>query len=308
MPHISVIIPFYNCVNWLEEAVESALLQSFNDYEIILVDDGSETADNFPPNINDNRVRYVRQENSGPAAARNLGVKLSTGQFVAFLDSDDLWLPNKLEVQLGYMLDNPDIIFSHTSYIRINTKGTFIEEIASGKFRGKVYPRIISNCPIATPTVMIRRDILNEFKFNEFAKIGEDVILWTQISKQYEILGINKPLTKVRIHNNNAAFNIHRNLQGNLNIINHALEYDRGLDIFSKRKAYSKLYNIKGSIFLQKNLRNKGIRCFIKGLFSWPVSINNFLMLFQCILPERYFLYFAEISRKINSLRSSKLL
>jgi glycosyltransferase involved in cell wall biosynthesis len=308
MPYISVIIPFKNRFHWLEEAVESVLLQSFKDYEIILVDDGSDADYNFLTNINDNRVRYVRQENRGPAAARNLGVELSTGRFVAFLDSDDLWLPNKLEVQLGYMLDNPDIIFSHTSYIRINTKGTFIEEIASGKFRGKVYPRIISTCPIATPTVMIRRDILNEFKFNEFAKIGQDVILWTQISKQYEISGINKPLTKVRIHDNSAAFNIHRNLKGSLNIINHALEYDKDLDIISKRKAYSKLYNIRGRIFLKKNLRNKGIRCFIKGLFSWPVSINNFLMLLQCILPERYFLYFAEISRKVNSLRSSKLL
>jgi glycosyltransferase involved in cell wall biosynthesis len=286
-PNISVIIPFYNRLEWLEEAIKSVLIQSYNDYEIILVDDGSDKTYNFLPNISDNRIRYVRQENRGPAAARNLGIELSQGKFVAFLDSDDLWLPNKLEIQLRYMQDNSEVGLSHTSYTRMSSKGDFLEKISSGKFTGYVYPKIILSCPIATPTVIIRKKILKNIKFNERVKIGEDVIMWVQISKQYKILGIDNPLTKVRIHGDNAAIDIHKNLQGNLNIIKYTLENDNDLDFISRKKARSGFYNIKGHIFLLKNQKNKGIQCFIKGLFYWPMKRNNFIMLIKCIMPEK---------------------
>jgi glycosyltransferase involved in cell wall biosynthesis len=300
-PTVSVIIPFYNRLSWLEEAIKSVLVQSCKDYEIILVDDGSNTTYNFLPNISDNRIRYVRQENRGPAAARNLGIELSQGKFVAFLDSDDLWLPNKLEIQLRYMQDNPKIGLSHTSYTRMSPKGDLLEKISSGKFTGYVYPKIILSCPIATPTVIIRKNILNNIKFNEGVKIGEDVILWIQISKQHKILGIDIPLTKVRIHGDNAAIDIHKNLHGNLNIINYTLENDNDLDFISKKKARSRFYNIKGQILLQKNHQNKSIQFFFKGLLYWPMERNNFIMLIKCILTEKYFNILRNIIKKAKA-------
>ncbi|EGP5645247.1 glycosyltransferase family 2 protein, partial [Enterococcus faecium] len=102
---VSVIIPFYNQKFWLEQAVDSVLKQTHQFFEIIVVNDGSlesiEDIDN-----KDKRIRVIEKKNGGPASARNLGMKLSNGKYIAFLDSDDIWLPNKLEVQLNFMIDN----------------------------------------------------------------------------------------------------------------------------------------------------------------------------------------------------------
>ena len=173
MPQVSVIIPFHNRIKWVSEAVQSVLDQTYHDFEIILVDDGS-TEPLLPYlEIHDPRIKYIRQDNKGPSSARNHGINLSKGTFIAFLDSDDLFLPTKLERQIELMKKNPDVLFSHTSYERINTEGSFIEKVESGLFSGIVYPEpILSTCPIATPTVMIHREALkSDIRFDESLQI-----------------------------------------------------------------------------------------------------------------------------------------
>jgi len=117
--------------------------------------------------------------------------------------------------------------------------GKDLERIDSGKFTGRVYPRIVTHCPIATPTVMVRRDILGELNFEESVCVGEDVILWTQIARSHDIMGIDRPLTRVRVHGRNAFAEPGDQYHGNMNILRHAFRNDRSFNAEFRREAFS---------------------------------------------------------------------
>ncbi|WP_283193766.1 glycosyltransferase [Rhizobium sp. AN80A] len=135
---VSVVIPFYNRIDWTIEAIQSVQAQTHQNFEILLIDDGS-TEDLTLLNAAvgaDHRIQYFRQANSGPAKARNLGIELATGSYIAFLDADDLFLPTKLERQLTFMLDNA-AHFSHTSYRRMDGSGIQLRCIRLGRSLAK---------------------------------------------------------------------------------------------------------------------------------------------------------------------------
>ncbi|MFH1231916.1 MAG: glycosyltransferase family 2 protein [Planctomycetota bacterium] len=287
MPAVSVIIPFYNRVTWLSEAVQSVLNQTYHDFEIVIIDDGSDESVDFLNGIRDPRIRYVRQEHKGPAIARNHGIELATGEYLSFLDSDDIFMPNKLEVQIAHMIKHTDVCLSHTSYIRINLHGEYIEEVKSGKFTGKVYPKIIYDCPIATPTVMIRKSLLNELKFEETVNVGEDIILWALIAKRYEILGIAEPLTKVRMHGRNVTDNPETLFIGNMNIYKYVLEADKNLKLNFRIRVKSKIYRSTGILYYEQNQKVKGFRYLIRGFCYWPLGIKNLLIVPFLLIPRR---------------------
>lgn len=203
-PLVSVIIPFFNRIDLTMKAIKSVLGQTHKNYEIILIDDGSK--ENIKKRIKklDPRIKYFRQNNRGPASARNLGLKHSSGKYVAFLDSDDIFLPNKIKTQVLIMEKNPRIVLSYTNYSYINFLGNKIIKIKN-KISSNKYPWIVFRCLIATPTVMINRKLLKDFSFNEKLMIGEDVVLWAKIAKKNRILKISNVLTYVRKHKNQAA-------------------------------------------------------------------------------------------------------
>lgn len=203
---VSVIIPFYTNINWLREAINSVLQQSYKNFEIIVINDGSkEDMTCFLEEYN-KKIIYVEEENKGAAAARNKGIDIATGKYIAFLDSDDIWEKEKLEKQVEYMEANK-LVWSHTSY-------SIFGEIEKSKnidvsyFKGMSFPLSIISNPIATPCVMIRSSKIKndkELRFNENMKSGEDTFLWVKISIKYSLGVINESLTKVRIRGSNAA-------------------------------------------------------------------------------------------------------
>lgn len=217
MPEVSVIIPFYAGVNWLKEAVDSVLLQTFKDYEIIVVNDGS------PENMTEfltqysNKIKYIKKENGGPSTARNTGIEIATGKYIAFLDSDDRWLPQKLEIQLKYMREN-DAIWSYCGY-RTFGVGKSVE-----------YKMTNSNIPIihryntpyiATPCVVIERQYLIDYpnvRFNPDLRFGQDSYFWLMINADNSILAIPDVLVEVRIRGENASKRARIQLQARSNI------------------------------------------------------------------------------------------
>lgn len=216
---ISVIIPFYNRFAWTIEAIKSVLSQTYQQFEILLIDDGS--TDDLRPVRDfisiDKRIKYFRQENGGPAKARNNGIRQATGDYIAFLDADDLFYPAKLEIQLGHMLKY-GLAFSHTSYHRMNLEGQVIGAISSGTLSGMVFPGVLASCPIAMPTVMARSEIFKSNYFPEQFEIAEDVCLWISIASKYEVGGIDGCLSKVRVGPNTAALNKAKQAMGYINI------------------------------------------------------------------------------------------
>ncbi len=277
-PLVSVIIPF-NRINFLKDAIKSVFCQSYREIEIILISDGSINS-LHELELNDSRIKFFKQEKSGPSVARNLGISKSSGNYIAFLDSDDLFLPNKIEDQVKIMEKNKNILLSHSSFLYIDKKEKEISLKQSGNFSGFVYPKILLHCPIATPSVMIRKKVKElGLKFNNNIRISEDILLWSEIAKISPILGIKKPLSKIRKHDNNSSDNPKSRLIGGYNIYYYGIKKDEKLSRrfgiysiiithLSVSKKYLKrfeiksflkniIYSLKYIIFL---IINKGIK------------------------------------------------
>lgn len=273
-PTVSVIVPVYERIGWAVEAVGSVLKGTFKDFEVILVDDGS-TEDIAPlRRLEDGRVRYIRQENRGASAARNLGLEMARGRYVAFLDSDDVFESEKLERQVALMERHPDIDMSHTSYEVMDEKGSFLREVRAGGYSGQVYPAIYSDSHyIATPTVMVRRDVPERgVRFNESVRYGEDTLFWVECLKRSELLGIDEPLSKVRMHGASAISNPDAQLEGTISLTRHGLAKDKNLPFFQRRKMVSSRNIGVSQIYAQKQKRAEALSHAFTALFAWPFS------------------------------------
>lgn len=207
MSEISVIIPAYNSEKHIEEAIESLFAQSLPVKEIIVIDDGSTDGTASLVKKHGERVSYYFQENRGLAAARNTGIRKSTGYYLAFLDADDLYLPEKIEVQKRFLDDHPDIdmVFSDFEYFG----GTLLrrpipESFKTGK--GDIFLDLFRYNCIAIPTVLIRRDCFEEVGFfDELLRAVEDYDLWLRLIKSKKIGYIDRVLAKVRLHPENMS-------------------------------------------------------------------------------------------------------
>lgn len=212
---VSVVVPVRNGIPVACDAVRSVLEQTHRNCEVVVVDDGStdSTADLASLADEDNRVRLVRQESRGLAAARNLGMEMARGEYIAFLDPDSRFLPLKVQRQLELM-QRSGSLFSHTSYYARSPE--LLPELGvsrSGAFGGGVYPAIIGECPVATGTVMIHRLIRAEsFLFPETLAVDEDALLWIDIAARHDLLGIDEPLTIVEWLRDSTALDLDKNI------------------------------------------------------------------------------------------------
>lgn len=188
LPSVSVIIPAYNAAKYIGEALDSVLAQTFTSYEIIVINDGSPDTDKLERELDaySANIRYLKQENQGAAAARNAGLRAATGEFVAFLDADDTWLPNFLENQLAFLHSSKaDVVFSDAMLLGESPLAgrTFMEVQPS---RGEVTTEslLATNVTVLTSAVLARKKpILDVALFDPNMKRGHDFDLWFRLAK-----------------------------------------------------------------------------------------------------------------------------
>ena len=195
---ISVIVPTYNQSRYLARAIESVWAQDLNDVEIIVVDDGStdDTEAILQELSNQGRLRYFRQENQGPAAARNRGIRESRGELIAFLDSDDFWLPGKLKAQLNALARTGDR-FSYCGSKVIDENESLIALAPASTDDGRFINLVWGN-RFATPTVLVQRSLLDEVGlFDESLRTGEDWDLWLRLASKGPGACVSEPLAVV---------------------------------------------------------------------------------------------------------------
>ncbi len=187
-PLVSVIIPTYNRDWIVAEAIDSVLAQDFSDYELLVVDDGSEdrTAEILAA-YGDN-ITVLHQSNKGVSAARNCGIAAAAGRLIAFLDSDDLWLPQKLSTQVKFFSDHPDAVINQTEErwirngVRVNPKKRHL------KFSGMIFERSLALCLVSPSAVMIKKSLFDTVGvFDEDLPACEDYDLWLRISCRYPV-------------------------------------------------------------------------------------------------------------------------
>lgn len=202
-PRVSVIIPTYNRSRVLAEAIGSVLAQTYQDFEILVVDDGS-TDDSDRMILErfggEPRVRYLRQRNSGPGAARNLGIRSSAGEMIAFLDSDDLWLPEKLRLQVARLDEAPGASFCFCDRV-LDERTMAGSRFQAAGFKGDTSLRGIveKGFPLSTPSIIIRRSVLDEIGlFDESLLRAQDWDLWIRALAKSPATYVDCPLTVVR--------------------------------------------------------------------------------------------------------------
>ena len=199
MPQVSVVIPTYNNAHLLGRAVQSVLGQTFRDFELIIVDDGStDNTRELVGNIDDDRVRYIRHEkNRGAGAAWNTGIRVATGAFIAFQDSDDEWMPDKLERQMRAFDNAPsDVGVVYTGFWRIEgDKKTYIPSSKIEQKEGNIRGPLLKSNFVGTPVVVIKRECFEKAgMFDEKLPMLQDWDLWIRISKYYQFKCLNEPL------------------------------------------------------------------------------------------------------------------
>lgn len=205
MKKVSVVIPFYSHLEWLYEAIDSVLAQTYPIHEIILINDGSkEDMTEFLKKYGD-KILYIYQENSGPGAARNNGICHATGDYIAFEDSDDIWLPTKIEKQVAFMQEC-GAKWCHTGFCYWCPETNRIKKVFSGRDYDDISLQRMISTKIATPSVMLDKTIYEDgdFYFPTDIRNGEDGALYTMLANKYPIALVQEYLVKVRMRGNNS--------------------------------------------------------------------------------------------------------
>ena len=194
-PRISVIIPTYNRAWTLKEAVDSVLAQDYKNYELIVVDDGSTDETRSVLDYCFNEITYIYQPNKGVSSARNTGIQIASGELIAFLDSDDLWLPQKLSVQADFFEKNPKALICQTEEIWIRNGIRVNPMNKHRKLSGDIFEHSLNLCLVSPSAVMIRKSLLYiAGMFDENLPACEDYDLWLRISCRYPVFLVDQPL------------------------------------------------------------------------------------------------------------------
>ncbi|MDI6735994.1 MAG: glycosyltransferase [bacterium] len=255
-PAISVIVPSYNYAHYLGECMQGVIDQTFTDWEMIVVDDGStdstkEVVENIINKYSDKKIKYIYKEDgpSGTPAAINLGIKNSRGKYIAWLSSDDVYMPEKLEVQFDYMEKNPEVALTHTDFFLINEK----TEI-TGRSKQKdvdsdqMVFNLLKGCCINGNTVLIRKKVFEELGLfrendaeynNEFPEIwrATEYEKWIEIAMNFKISLIHQRLHKARVHDENTPYN-EINSESAKIVARRIIEKSKIEDIFSTLKEF----------------------------------------------------------------------
>ena len=214
----SVVIPCFNSLKYLPETLLTVLAQTYDDFEVVLVDDGGSDdlagwAATFPDGTGDPRVRVVRQENAGVSAARNLGVTSAQGDVVVFCDSDDLWAPTLVADLVGALDRNPAAGLAYGWYDLVDGDGTPTGRVVRSEWEGDVWEQFVTRNPVSASAVAVPRAVLDDvglFLVNRdrFPIDVEDWELWIRIAGKYPVVVVREVLAHHRRHDSNSSSNV----------------------------------------------------------------------------------------------------
>lgn len=204
---VSIIMPTYNCGKFIEETIKSIQAQTYTNWEIVIVDDCStdNTAEIVKPLMEqDARIKYhVLDVNSGAAVARTKSMELAQGYYMAFCDSDDLWMPEKLAKQIAFMEEN-NYAFTCTAYEQIDEEGNSLNRIIKTKKKTN-YNRLLLDCPVGNSSVMYNVEIMGKFEVPNIRKRNDDALWLKMLKKEEYIWGMPDVLMRYRIRKNSIS-------------------------------------------------------------------------------------------------------
>ncbi|GFO66732.1 glycosyl transferase [Geomonas limicola] len=273
-PAVSVIVPCYNTAQFLGDAIASALGQTCEDLEVLVIDDGStdSTPEVTASFLKDPRVRYVRQDNQGLSAARNKGIELSRGEFVALLDADDIWEPEKLERQLTVFGNLPECGLVFSDFATFDDRGTIaaqknqaiLERLSLPEF-SQLFSR---NNFMYPSTVIVRRTVLEQVGgFDTSLKSAEDYDMWLRVARVSQVAGVTAHLVWIRQHGSNMSLNIPRMLNNEIAAVQ---KNAAGVSAWALRKRLAKIYCLNADRSVHAGKSGQALKLLVQGLVRYP--------------------------------------
>jgi len=260
-PRVSAIIPTYNYARYVAAAVESVLSQSFDDLEIVVVDDGSTDETRETLRHLSTRIRYVPQAHRGLAATRNAGIRVSRGRYLAFLDSDDLWLPDKVSMQVARLDAEPAVGLVYTEATLFNDESPteIPHSFWSDHPSGKILPRLLRHNVVPSPTPMVRRELFEQVgPFDERLSACEDWDMWIRIAQVSEFSYVDRVLAKYRVHAANMSLDHERMMTNGLRVLEKA---------FSSPNLSPEIKRLRRSIISRRHA-DYALGCFYEGRYA----------------------------------------
>jgi glycosyltransferase involved in cell wall biosynthesis len=247
-PLVSVIIPTYNRAHLIGKTLDSVFAQTYQNFEIIVVDDGStdNTVEVLRPLAETEKLKYIRQNNQGASLARNRGIKEARGSYIAFLDSDDLFEPAKLELQINHYREMPELGLVHSGFTKFSDSVDDLGYRDTSWFSGEIYPQILWywTTLMAMDTVIVARHVFDSVGLFDSTLIhGEDLDMWRRIARRYSFGFINRSLARVRIHEGNISRENPNAAGGLVKYLEKAFQDDPSLSTALKRRVFSSFYS-----------------------------------------------------------------
>tara|TARA_R110002110_G_scaffold415858_2_gene658592 strand:- start:29315 stop:30265 length:951 start_codon:yes stop_codon:yes gene_type:complete len=292
---VSIIMPCYNCEKTIEKTLRSIYEQNFTNFHLYCINDGStdntaEMLEHYAqskPNIS-----ILHKDNAGQTAAKNDGLKIAQGEYIAFIDSDDLWHSSKLMKQVQLLDKNNKIGLCYTNGFYINETGQQQELIGvSDDLTGQCLDQIILGNAIVASSVMIRKSILDKVGlFDERLSACENWELWTRFASQSELASIDEPLVFYRRHANNMSHNLDKMRKNRLAVIainkqlyQHDLKYHKKII----RDAYYTAYKFFGENYLWTLQVKKARPDLLRALCYKPWNKNIYMMIMKTLLGKK---------------------
>ncbi len=272
---VSVIIPTYNRPRWLPETIESVLNQTYPCMEIIVVNDGS--TDNTEEVLESyiGKIKYIYKENGGPGSAVNAGIMAATGKYIARIDDDDLFLPEKLEHQVGMFQQRPELGLVATDNYVIDTEGEIVEtrEVLDFSKHG-AFLTLLQHCIFSQPTVMVRKECHDEVGLyrNTYA---QDYDMWLRIARAYPVGVIHSPLAMYRRHGSNrsgrlSSDKVAADVQSFVCEIMDSASLE---ELLSTVHSVYHAYDVRGAVFLRHNLFKRAGQEFYRAVKAEPQDV-----------------------------------
>jgi glycosyltransferase involved in cell wall biosynthesis len=282
MPKVDVIIPAYNAARYLAAALASVEAQTFADWHIVLIDDGStdntaEVAAPFRERLGQ-KLTYIKQENQGLPAARNAAIRNSSAEYLALLDSDDIWLPCRLADSLRYLESHPSVGVSHSSVAFVDETGKILKTFDTPQKHGEgmIAPYIyMRKVQLPCPTVTFRRSCIEKVGlFDETMRATEDRDLWFRIALHFEVGFIPKVLAHYRISTTSMSSDPNRMLQAQLRFIEKHYG-SPGCGVLVRRIALSHCYIQYAEALNLRGEHRNALKSAAQSLCFYPFDLTN---------------------------------
>lgn len=281
MPTVSVVIPAYNAARYLSQAVDSALGQTFRDVEVVVVDDGS--TDDTPARLAayGERIRTLRQANSGVALARNAGTAAARGRYVAFLDADDVWQPEKIERQLEALTQPPGARASYTAFDLVSADLTPQEVRRTARAGSLVEDLLCLGNVVGTPsTVVCERDLLLDVGgFDPDLSLGADWDLWLRLALRTTFSYVDEPLVRYRVHEGNMSRDVALLERDSVRLLEKALANPAVPARLrsARRRVLGRNDRVLAGSYLRAGRVADGLRCAARAVIRHPAELGYFL-------------------------------